>query len=224
MRRAVLLSVAAVVAVAIPAAPLVLRHVEFFQVRQVELVGVRYLAPEQVLEAVRLGPDRNLFDDNGPVVQRAAAIPGVVRARVVRRLPATLRIEITERVPVAFVPNSEGLVALDRNGRALPYDPAASGLDLPVVPRVDSLLVGALSVVRMADSSLFQEIDAARRGRGETVILELEQRRVLLQAIPNTDDIRAVGAVRRHLVASGRPFDELDARFAGWIIVRRSPV
>jgi cell division septal protein FtsQ len=209
---------------AIPVAPLVLRQVDFFRVRRVELLGVRYLAPETLLDALRLSPDRNLFDDNGPVADRAAAIPGVVNVRVVRRLPATLRVEITERVPVAFAPTEAGLVAFDAEARSLPYDPTASGLDLPLVPRPDTVLIRVLGVVRAADSLLFREVDAARRGRGDMVILELEQRQVLLQAIPQTADVRAVEAVRRHLVANGRPFDQLDARFAGWIIVRRGRV
>lgn len=201
--------------------PLALRRVDFFKVRRVELVGVRYLAPETVLEALKLEPDRNLFDDNGPPERRAGAIPGVVRANVRRRLPATLRVELVERVPVAFVPGDSGLVPLDEEARVLPYDPAESGLDLPIVPLIEPAVVRALGVVRLADSALYQEVVAARRGGRNTIILELEQQQVLLQEIPDVGDIRSVEAVRRHLVANGRPFDQLDARFAGWVIVRR---
>lgn len=218
----------AVVPVAVWLAPLALRQVDFFRVRRVELVGVRYLAPDVVLEALQLESDRNLFDDNGAVQRRAGAIPGVVRAKVRRRLPATLRVEVTERVPVAFAPADSGLAVIDEEGKPLPYDPAASALDLPLVPRVDPAVVRALGIVRMADSALYHEVEAAgidARGFGRnTIILELEQQQVLLQAIPDIEDIRSVEAVRRHLVASGRPFDQLDARFAGWVIVRRGGV
>lgn len=216
---------AAVVLVAVGAfmvlGPALLRQVAFFRVRQVELVGVRYLAPETVLEALALERDRHLFDDADDLERRAAAIPGVVAARVTRRLPATLRVEIVERVPVAFVPTPEGLVALDADGARLPYDPATGALDLPVVPRPDSILIRTLALVRAADSALYQAVDAARRGRGQTVVLELETQEVLLNAMPRTSDIRALDAVRRHLVETGRPFTQLDARFAGWIVVRR---
>lgn len=221
--RVVLLG-AALVAVTWWGGPHLLRHVGFFRVRQVELVGMRYLAPQAVLAALALKPDRSLFDDNGPVAERAAAIPGVVSASVSRRLPATLRIALVERVPVAFAPGLAGMVALDAESRPLPYDPTVGALDLPVVPRPDEVLVRTLAVVRAVDAALYGEVDAARRGRGQTVILQLGSRQVLLKAIPTVSDVRALEAVRRHLVETGRPYTELDARFAGWIIVRRGRV
>lgn len=205
-------------------APLALRQVAFFRVRRVELVGLRYRSPESVLTALGLEPDRNVFENNGTVARRATALPGVERVRVERRLPGTLRLVFVERLPVAFVPAPEGLVAVDAEGEALPYDPAATGLDLPLIRQLDSVLVRTLALVRVTDSALFQDVDAARRGAHETVILELERQHVLLRAIPTTFDIRAVGAVRRHLGETRRPFDELDVRFAGWVVVRRGRV
>lgn len=189
--------------------------------RQVELVGLRYLAPEQVLATLRLAPDRHLFDPVGEIERRAEAIPGVERVSVTRRLPGTLRLTFVERVPVAFAPGPAGLVPLDADARPMPYDPALTGFDLPVLDRPDSVLVQALAQVRVADSVLFQRVDAARRGRGGMVVLELGTRQILLQPMPTIDEIRAVETVRRHLVRSGRAFDVLDARFDGWVVVRR---
>lgn len=204
------------------AAPLALRQVPLFHVRRVELVGLRYLSPERVLEALAIAPNRNLFDGVRALERRAAAVPGVVRVRVERRLPGTLRVAFVERVPVAFVPAGDGLVAVAEDGALLPYDPAATGLDLPLVRQADSLVVRTLALVRTADSALFQDVQAARLGGDDTVILELGRERVLLRATATTFDIRAVEAVRRHLGAAGRRFDELDVRFAGWVVVRRS--
>jgi cell division protein FtsQ len=223
VRRRITLAVVALCAigVAVVSAPLALRQVRFFGVRQVELVGLRYLAPEQVLATLRLAPDRHLFDPLGEVERRAEAIPGVERVSVTRRLPGTLRLTFVERVPVAFAPGPAGLVPLDADARPMPYDPALTGFDLPVLDRPDSVLVQALAQVRVADSVLFQRVDAARRGRGGMVVLELGMRQLLLQPMPTIDEIRAVETVRRHLVRSGRAFDALDARFAGWVVVRR---
>lgn len=203
-------------------APLLLRQVAFFRVRRVELVGLRYQAPERVLDALAIAADRNLFDRARGLERRAAALPGVVDVRVERRLPGTLRLVFVERLPVAFVPGPEGLVAVDGDGAPLPYDPAATGLDLPLIRRADSVLVSTLALVRVADSVLFQEVDTARLGDHDTVILELGRQQVLLRAIPTTFDIRAVETVRRHLALTRRPFDALDARFAGWVVVRRA--
>ena len=207
---------------AVVLSPLALRQVDFFRVRRVELVGSRYLAPEQLVGKLGLAPDQNLFDDTGDIARRVERVGGVVSARVERRLPGTLRITVVERVPIAFSPGATGLVPLDSAGHALPYDPAATGLGLPLVPRVDTLVLGALAQVRAVDSALYHDVDAARRGESGAVLLELGQRRVMLRGIPTINDVQAVAAVRRHLAASGRPYTELDARFEGWVVARRS--
>lgn len=201
---------------------LALRHMSFFRVRRVELVGTRYLSPERLVQRLGLRPDQNLFDDTGRIARQAEQVAGVVSARVERRLPGTLRIVVVERVPLAFAPGPNGLAALDAEGRALPYDPAATGLELPLVPQADSLVLGALAQVRAADSTLYQEVQAAQRGPAGSVILDLGQRRVLLRGHPAPAEVEALAAVRRQLAATGRPYAELDARFAGWVVARRS--
>jgi hypothetical protein len=208
--------------VAVAGSPVTLRHVGFFRVRQVELAGLRYLSPDSVLAALALKPDQNVFDDANAIERRAEALGGVVRAQVERKLPGTLKVSILERVPVAFTPGLDRLVALDGDGRALPYDPAGTSLDLPMIERTDSLLVRALSVVRLADSALFQDVDGARRGSRGGITLELSAARVIFPGVPAPEDVRTVGAVRRHLASTGRRYDELDARYEGWIVVRRS--
>ncbi|UCF41065.1 MAG: FtsQ-type POTRA domain-containing protein [Gemmatimonadota bacterium] len=224
-RRLVLFGLLVLVVIATAGfAPRALRHVEFFRMRQVELIGLRYLAPDQVLATLNLGPVQHLFDPTDDIERRAEAIPGVVDVEVQRRLPGTLRFVFAEEVPVAFAPGAAGLVPLDGACRPLPYDPALTGFDLPLVQRVDTLVVRALALVRAADSSLFHEVDAARRGAGGAVVLELGGRSVLLPAVPTRSDIYAVGAVRDQLMRSGRPYQALDARFAGWVVVRRGRV
>jgi hypothetical protein len=202
--------------------PFLLRHIGFFRVRRVELVGVRYLAPDSVLAALKLRPRQNIFDDNAEIARRAESLAGVVTASVDRKLPGTLRVSILERIPVAFTPGPDRLVAVDGDGRPLPYNPAATGLDLPLVPRADSILIRTLAAIRLNDSALFQDVDAARRAAGTGVMLQLADRRVLLSGIPAPEDVRAVGTVRRHLASTGRKYAELDSRFQGWVIVRRA--
>ncbi len=223
-RRVVAVGAAAVVVgLAVPFAPRLLRRFEFFRVRQVELVGLRYLAPESVLASLRLGAERNLFDPKDEVERRARAIPGVVGARVERRLPGTLRVVFTERAPVAFAPGPAGLVPLDARGRPLAYDPTVTGFDLPVLAAPDSVLTRVLALVRGADSALFHDVQIAEREAHETVRLELRQGVVLLTIDPTADQVRAIETVRQHLRRAGDRFAALDARFAGWIVVRRSP-
>ena len=47
-------------------APLGLRRLRFFRVRQVEIVGIRYLDAEQVLAALRLSPAASALPSASP--------------------------------------------------------------------------------------------------------------------------------------------------------------
>src|SRR2546428_11889488 len=69
------------------ATPLVLRHVAFFRVRQIELLGVRNLAPDAVIAALRLPDEASVFSDTRMLADRVRGLAGVADARVVRRVP-----------------------------------------------------------------------------------------------------------------------------------------
>jgi len=201
-------------------APFGLREMAFFRVRRVEVVGARYLAPERIVEAMGLATDQNLFDPLGEATDAVATVPGVVRVSIGRRPPGTLRVVVVEREPAGLVPGKAGLVPVDCDAAALPYDPTRSGLALPVVERADSLLLRALCVVRASDSALYAAVQAVRTGGGGSVILELGDQRIRLDGTPSTGDIEAVGLVRQHLDETGRDFGELDARYRGLVFAR----
>jgi cell division septal protein FtsQ len=210
------------------AAPLGLRRLAFFRVRQVELVGIRYLDADRVLAAMRLSPHASVFDDTNVLAERLRGLDGVADASVIRRPPASLKVIVREIEPVALVANGRGALAVvDADGRPLPFDPAnAAGLDLPVVQAADSGVVALLARVQVFDPALFQTIDAARRTdvpHGD-VLLELGAHRVLLSRDAGPEVIEAVVLVARDLAAKARPYAELDARYAGQIVVRRRSV
>ncbi len=198
-----------------------LRQLDFFRVRQVELLGVRYLSPDVVLAGLELDSILNVFDDLDAAEERARSLFAVADARMERRLPGTVRVIVTERVPVAFGKGPQGLVALDADGKPLPYDPALSGLDLPIVERPDSSLVATLAMLRMVDWDLYHALDGARFQGEDGVTLVLGAQRLMFRGVPSADDIGAMSAVRRHLISTGTPFEELDMRFEGWVTVRR---
>ena len=207
-------------------APLGLRRLRFFRVRQVEIVGIRYLDADQVLAALRLSPTASVFDETEPLAERLRELDGVADASVMRRPPGSLKVIVREIDPVALMMSERGALApVDADGRLLPFDLA--GLDLPIVRANggDSSVVGLLARVQAVDPALFQTIDAARRTetmRGD-VLLELGggAHRVLLNRDAGPEVIEAVVLVARDLAAKARPYAELDARFAGQIVVRR---
>ena len=202
-------------------APLALRRVRFFRVRQVEIIGIRYLDADQVLAALRLSPQASVFDDTNLLADRLRGLDGVADVTVARRPPGSLKVIIREVEPVALVANTRGaLTVVAADGRALPFELVS--LDLPVVQAADSAVVGVLARVQVFDPALFQSIDAARRIDAQhDVALELGTRRVLLARDAGPEVIQAVVLVARDLAAKARPYAELDARFAGQVVVRR---
>jgi hypothetical protein len=202
--------------------PVALRPFDFFAVRRVELVGVRFLSPEAVTGALGLRREASVWDRLGPLADRVGGIAGVARAEVSRRLPGTLRVTVREVEPVALAAGDDGMVPVGVDGRPLPYDPARVAVDVPVIERPETALVAALAAVRAADPTLFAEVAAARRERGGSVELDLEGRgRVRLGTPVDAAVVRAVAAVERDLDARSQPWRELDGRFAGWVVVRR---
>lgn len=208
-------------------APLGLRRVAFFRVRQVELVGIRYLDADQVLAALQLSPRASVFDDTEVLVDRLRALDGIADVAVTRRPPASLKVVVRETEPVALVANARGaLTVVDAVARPLPFELVS--LDLPVVQtgeKGDSSVVAVLARIQAVDPALFQTIDAARLTGGENrdVVLELGRHRVLLTSDAGPEVIQSVVLVARDLAAKARPYAELDARYAGQIVVRRRP-
>src|SRR3989475_181012 len=206
-------------------APLVLRRLPMFRVRQIELVGVRNLAPDAVIAALRLGPRASGFGDTRLLADRVRGLAGVAEARVVRRLPTVLSVVLREVEPAALVAaprgSGRGLVAVDAAGRPLPFDPARSGLDLPIVASGDSGVVAVLALIQSVDPALFQTITGARRFARGGVLVEIGPHRVLLGRDAGPEVKRAVVLVAQDLAAKGRAYVELDARFGGQVVVRR---
>ncbi|HET7041142.1 MAG TPA: FtsQ-type POTRA domain-containing protein [Gemmatimonadales bacterium] len=201
------------------AGPRVLRRIDFFRVRRVELVGVENLGQEELLRGLGLGRRANLFDDLAPIERRARQLPGVAEASVSRRLPGTLVVEIAEVPPVALVPGRAGLAAMDAAGRLLPFDPSVAAPDLPLATRADPLVGRLLGQVLAADPALFAQVSSADRD-GNWVVLSVGKRRLVFRPDASMETIRAVTAVAQDLARLGRPWQELDGRWAGQVIVR----
>jgi cell division septal protein FtsQ len=202
------------------AAPAVLRHVEFFRVRRVEMQGLQYLDAAKVIAAARLSRTASVFDDPDAIAQRVRALPGVSDAQVGRRLPGTLRIRLEEAEPVALTPKGDRLAMVDARGAVLPFDPLASAPSLPVLIGGGALVAGALARTRVYDPGLVARIDAAWRV-GPDVVFEVAGRWLWFDPQLTAEDIRAVTAVEQALARQGRPYAELDGRFAGQVVVRR---
>jgi cell division septal protein FtsQ len=201
--------------------PKLLRRLDFFRIRRVEITGLRYLAPSKIVAALQLDARSSVFDDLDAASSGLNALPGIQSAEVRRRLPGTLEIIVEEAIPVALAPRGAGMALLDSSGKVLPFDPAATAPDLPIAASADRVVARVLASVREHDPVLFGRIGAAWRVR-EDVILDLDGRRLWFGPAVTAEDIRAVMAVAQDLARQGRNYQELDGRFAGQVIVRRA--
>jgi cell division protein FtsQ len=215
--RAVALAAAALVLMFL--SPLLLRQLDFFQVRRVEISGLHYLEAATVVAALELPRSASIFDDPGPLERRVRSVPGVVEAEVGRRAPGTLRVILRETAPVALTPRADRMALVDADGKVLPFDPLASSPDLPVLIGGGAVVAGALARVREVDPGLFARIDAAWRV-GPDVVFEVDGRWLWFGPQLTAEDIRAVTAVEQTLARQGRQFRELDGRFTGQVVVR----
>jgi cell division protein FtsQ len=201
--------------------PFGLRHLEFFRVRRVEIVGLQYLDAAKVIGAAKIAPRASVFDDHEPVATRLRALPGVAGAEVGSRAPGTLRIEVDEARPVALTPKGDRLAMVNERAEVLPFDPLGTAPDLPVLIGGGKVVAGALARAQQFDPGLFARIDAAWRV-GPDVVFEVGGRWFWFGSRLTAEDIRAVTAVEQALARTGRVYRELDGRFAGQVVVRRA--
>lgn len=202
-------------------APRVLHRLDFFRIRRVEIAGLQYLAPAKVIEALALDSPASVFDDLSGAGRRVRSLPGIVSARVSRRLPGTLEIVVVEATPVALTARDGGMALLDASGRVLPFDPAATAPNLPIAASADRTVARVLASVQQHDPVLFGRIRTAWRVRDD-VLLDVDGRRFWFSPAVTAEEIRAVMAVAQDLARQGRKYQELDGRYAGQVIVRQA--
>lgn len=202
------------------AVPRVLRGVELFRVRRIEVRGTKNMSAEAIARALPPQDGRSLFDDLAPIQAAADSIGGLEEVEVSRRLPGTIVINVLETEPVALVMRGGRLRMVGERGEVLPFDPTVSGPDLPVMQEADSLVAGFLARTLATDATFYARIVSAWRS-GDAVVVAADGQRYWFRPDAGAEVIQAVLAVEQDLERVGRHWMELDARFAGQIIVRQ---
>lgn len=180
---------------------------------------MRYGDPAGAVRLLAIADSASVFDDLTAVRQRAQQIPGVHSARITRRLPGTLVVEVDERRPVALAAEGGVLVMIDSSGAVLPFIAAGRSADLPVARQADSAVALLLSRVGRGSPDLYRTIAEAWR-TGPDVTVLVDGRRLLFRPDATLEDMRAVKIVAQRLAAQAQPYTELDGRFDGTVIVR----
>ena len=203
-------------------APKLLRQLDFFRVRRIEVLGARYTPVADVLDRLNVDTTRSVWDPLGPLVARVRTHPQVEAVIVSRKLPGTLVVELTERRPVALVATPDGLRAVDEGGRRLPLDPGRTPVDAPIVsatPR-DTAVYHLLGAMQRDAPRLYARVSSlARRGTDEIVLhlADISVRAMTSVTLTRLSDIEPVerDLARRQLHAA-----ELDLRYRDQVIAR----
>lgn len=100
-----------------------------------EILGTQNVSRAQVLDALGADIERNIFFVSlSEQKKQLEAIPWVESATVMRFLPNRLRIELHERVPVAFVAVNGRIALIDAHGVVMDMPPGAqSTFSFPVI-------------------------------------------------------------------------------------------
>ena len=225
---------AALLAAGVAEAPRVLRRVSAFEIRQVEVRGLRHLPPRRALATAGIRPGANLFDDTERWQRALMVHPLVQDVRLRRRPPATLVVEVQETEPVLLV-GVPALVPVDAAGRVLPIVPGKGSLDLPVLRGEASLAEGRIAqpelLAAVAEYDRLRRLDPTLAARVSEVgasdgVVELLLRRpaglpVRLAAGAPPAQLRRLAVVLDEVAAAADAgaVTAVDARYGGQVVV-----
>ncbi|AHG90615.1 Polypeptide-transport-associated domain protein FtsQ-type [Gemmatirosa kalamazoonensis] len=211
--------------------PRALSRLAYFRVRRVEIDGARYAPPAELLARLKVDTTWSVWTDLDALGRRVSRHPLVASARVERHLPGTLRVVVSERVPVAMTPSRDGLAVLGADGRVLPIDPSrVGGVDVPVVASPDAAALRVLDALRREAPVLYARVSELRRvGRDElrlTVMPErgdtVGQAPFLLRVSPDVTPARLADLlpVESDLARRRVRVSEIDLRYRDQVIAR----
>ncbi len=198
----------------------ILRSMDFFNVRRVEVEGARYASAEEIVALMQVDTTASLWDDLDPVAARVREHPQVRDVRIGRRLPGTLVVRVTEDPPIALVNTTRGMSVTDAAGQPLPVDPTRTDVDLPVLASRDTLLLRLLAEAREELPTLYARVSEARRGARGEVILVLPEHRVIAPADVSVWRLADVLVVEEDLAKRALRVAELDLRFRDQVVAR----
>jgi len=103
------------------------------KVKRVTIEGNRIVETAEIMQLVNIKKNVQLEDIDLTAVRRSILSHYFIKDAIVERdLPATLKISVTERTPLAII-NSDQILYLDEDGVVLPHSISKQLFDLPVL-------------------------------------------------------------------------------------------
>jgi cell division protein FtsQ len=202
--------------------PHVLRHLAFFRVRRVEILGARYTPPAELLDRLRVDTTRSVWDPLGPLEARIRSHAQIESVTVTRKLPGTLVVQVLERRPVALVNGTSGLRAVDERGRRLPLDPSRTPIDAPIVtaPPRDTTVYHLLGAMQRDAPGLYARLSSIRVIGMDELVLQFSDLPVRAMTNVTLARLGDIVPVERDLLRRELRAAELDLRYRDQVIAR----
>lgn len=187
-----------------------------FAVTKVEVTGLEDLREQQVLSVVGVtSGDQLVGVDPGDVESRVEAIADVREARVSRKWPDTVVIEVVEREPIAVVEVGGRLRGLDAEGAV--FDRFAKPpADLPRVQTAPDAgreaLQEAAAVVEALPADLAARVDHVEVATVDQISLVLRDGRTVVWGSAADSDLKAEVLVA---MVANRPEADIDVSVPG---------
>jgi len=197
-----------------------LSQLAFFHVKRVQIEGVHYLAPSDVVKRLAVDTTESVWTDLGPLERRVEKDPLVASATIERRLPGTLVVRVVEKVPVALVPARGGFRAYDSRGAALPLEPSRADVDLPLLAGRDTALLRLLGDVRDSAPDVYARLSEVRRVGRRELLLRLTTVPVRAMADVRAGRLADIIPVEQDLARRRAHVVELDLRYREQVVAR----
>ncbi|RVW09247.1 FtsQ-type POTRA domain-containing protein [Prescottella agglutinans] len=209
MRRKVFLIAAACVTV-LAALFATLWFSPLMSVRQIAFVGDGVVTEEEALSALAVAEGTPLLRvDTGEAARRVAQIPRVAEARVQREYPSTVKLTVTERIPVVFFDSPDGQHLMDATGVDYAIAPPPFGVPRLVTPNPghdDHATQAALQVLEALPESIRVQVSEVAAPTISSVSATLVDGRVVVWGgVDGSERKSAVVSVL--LTQPGRIFD-----------------
>lgn len=164
---------------------------------QIELMGNHVVSREAVLQP--FARDRNRSVLRIPLDARRSQLqqlPWVESARVLRILPNRIRVELTERTPIAFLRNGRDLALIDAHGVILDR-PEGEDLHFPIVTGLtDSMPLEEREKRMQSYQEFLRDADLVRPGSSDRVsevdLSNAKDLRVVMTGLASAVDSQAV--------------------------------
>ena len=228
VRRALLLALLAGVASSPWWGPRAGRRIDWFAAERVEVTGARMLAPHEVLRASGVTVGLNVWTDPAPYVAALRRNPAVAGAEIVRVLPRTLRIRVTEKAPAALV-QAGTLRPATADGEVLALDPSRTAVDLPLFTgrvRVDrrGRIADAEARAALAEAGRLGALEPALMARVSEVRPAGRDGLRLILSAPAADLLVRDGISPEAVVRLRAALDDVVRRAAADTVPHRRPV